>query len=841
MARGTLRVYLGAAPGVGKTFAMLNEGWRRCQRGADVVVGLVETHNRANTAAQLQDLEVVPRRVVSYRDTSLTEMDVDAVLARRPEVALVDELAHTNAPGSRHEKRWQDIEELLDAGIDVITTLNIQHLESLNDVVARITGVTQRETVPDALVRRADQIELVDMSPEALRRRMAHGNIYPSERVDAAMANYFRPGNLGALRELALLWVADRVEDSLQAYLADHGITAAWETRERVVVALTGAPSGEALIRRAARMAGRFKGELVGVRVLRSDGLATRPSPELEVQRRLLDELGGTYHEVVGDDPAVTLVDFAHGQMATQLVLGATGRSRRTQLLSGSVISRVVRLAGPMDVHVISTDAAVGEPPVAERHPPRALPRRRRWLAAGAAVVVLPVLTVVLVQVRGDLALQTVLLLYLAVVVAIAGAGGLVVGLSTAVAGFLLVNWYFTPPIETFTISDPENFFALVEFVLVAALVSVLVDRAARRHREALRARTEAEALARTTASLLTEEDPLPGLVAHVQTTFGFAAAALMARDGSSWLVVSAHGTPVPSSPADGTAYELGTDEGTGQYVLVTIGPALPAEDQRVLRSLCDQITMAIDARQLEARADQASALADVDAVRTALLQAVSHDLRTPLASIKAYVTGLQQTDVTWSAADQAEALAAIDAETDRLDRLVGNLLDMSRLQAGALAVVCRPTAIDEPIAAALSSLAAPPEAVRVDVADDLPLVDVDPVLLERAIANLVANAVGHSPPQQPVRVEATDIGGDVYVRVVDRGPGIPTAQRATVFSPFQRLGDRPDGNGVGLGLAIARGFILAIGGELALDDTPGGGLTATITLHAVPSGGPAS
>ena len=311
MARGRLHIYLGAAPGVGKTFAMLDEGWRRRGRGADVVVGFVETHGRARTKEQIRDLPIVPRRRIEYRGARLEEMDVDAVLARRPEVALVDELAHTNVPGSRHEKRWQDVEVLLDAGIHVISTVNIQHLESLNDVVERITGVPQRETVPDAVVRAADQIELVDMSPEALRRRMAHGNIYPPERVDAALANYFRPGNLGALRELALLWVADRVEESLQGYLADHGITDTWETRERVVVAISGAEAGDRLIRRAARMAGRVHGELLGVHVVAADGLATGSGEALAHQRRLLGELGGAYHEIVGDDVAPALASFA--------------------------------------------------------------------------------------------------------------------------------------------------------------------------------------------------------------------------------------------------------------------------------------------------------------------------------------------------------------------------------------------------------------------------------------------------------------------------------------------------------------------------------------------------
>ncbi len=329
--QGQLRVYLGAAPGVGKTYKMLEEGRRRHDRGTDVVVGLVETHGRPHTEAMLDGLEVVPRRAIPYRGTVFEEMDVDAVLARRADVVLVDELAHTNVPGSRNAKRWQDIQELLAAGMTVITTLNIQHLESINDVVRQITGVQQQEAVPDELVRRADQIELVDMAPEALRRRMAHGNIYRPEKVDAALGNYFRVGNLTALRELALIWLADKVDDELDRYREQHAISATWETRERVVVALTGGPEGDTLIRRAARIAARAKGaELLAVHVTRSDGLVGSNPADLARQRTLVESIGGTYHQVVGADVASALLDFARGVNATELVLGVSRRSRLT-------------------------------------------------------------------------------------------------------------------------------------------------------------------------------------------------------------------------------------------------------------------------------------------------------------------------------------------------------------------------------------------------------------------------------------------------------------------------------------------------------------------------------
>ncbi len=389
MPAGQLRVYLGAAPGVGKTYKMLEEGHRRRERGTDVVVGFVETHDRPHTEAMLEGLEVVPRAAVNYRGATFSEMDVDAVLRRSAEVVLVDELAHTNVPGSRNAKRWQDIQELLAAGMTVITTVNVQHLESINDVVQQITGVPQRETVSDELVRGAEQIELVDMTPEALRRRMAHGNVYRPEKIDAALGNYFRVGNLTALRELALIWLADKVDDQLDRYREQHDISATWETRERVVVALTGGPEGDTLIRRAARLAARAKGaDLLAVHVSRSDGLAGGSPLNLARQRILVESLGGTYHQVVGPDIGSALLDFARGVNATELVLGVSRRRWLTQILSRGVGSTVTQRAGPIDVHLVTHEAVPHSRPAhAHGECPEPVPEahRSRTCRGGAA------------------------------------------------------------------------------------------------------------------------------------------------------------------------------------------------------------------------------------------------------------------------------------------------------------------------------------------------------------------------------------------------------------------------------------------------------------------------
>jgi two-component system sensor histidine kinase KdpD len=827
MARGQLRVYLGAAAGVGKTFAMLNEGRRRREYGEDVVVGFVETHGRRKTAEQIGDLEVVPRRQLEYRDSVLEEMDVDAVLARRPRVALVDELAHTNAPGSRNPKRWQDVDELLEAGIDVISTLNVQHLESLNDVVEQITSIKQRETIPDAFVRRADELQLVDLTPAALRNRLARGDVYPAERIDTALANYFRAGNLTALRELALLWVADRVDEGLSEYRRRHGIEEPWETRERILVALTGSSDGERLVRRAARVAQRSKGELLAVHVVPQDGLAAPAAALLAAQRTLVEELGGSYHEVAGADVGAALLEAARSLNATQLVMGATRRSWWQRLTRGSVIGRVIRESGvALDVHVISHPEASSEQAfvVPRTRRPAALPRRRVLFGVGLAAIGLPLLTALLAQLRDEVGLPSVLLLFLLLVACVAAVGGLWPALAAAIAGFLLVNWYFTPPLYTFTIGDGENILALVVFLAVAALVSSFVSLAARRAAEGARARAEAEALARLAGSS-TAAAVLDGL----RRVLALEGAAVLSRAAEGWRVEAASGDRVPESVEAASS----TIELDGEHVLAIVGPPVRSDDQRVLDAFARELAASVALGELEAEARSAGALSAANDLRAALLSAVSHDLRTPLAAIKASVTSLLQDDVEWTQDARQEFLATIDEETDRLNALIGNLLDMSRLQAGVLEIRTEPVALEEVLPAALRSLGVADCSVRLDVPVSLPRVLADRGLLERALANVIANAVRYSPPGAPARVTAGAVDGLVDVRIEDRGPGVARAERERLFTPFQRLGDSGQSEGVGLGLAVAKGFVEAMGGEIEADDTPGGGLTVVARLRA--------
>jgi two-component system sensor histidine kinase KdpD len=822
--RGRLKIYFGAAPGVGKTYAMLGEAIRRLERGTDLVVGFAESYGRARTAALLDGLEVVPRRQVVDAGRAFTEMDLDAVLERAPDVVFVDELAHTNAPASRHEKRWQDVEELLSAGIDVVSTVDVRHLESLNDVVERITGVRPRETVPDEVVRRAEQVELVDMSPESLRRRMAHGNVYAPEMVDDALSDYFRVGNLTALRELALLWVADRVDDALARYRDEKGITETWEARERIVVALTGGPEGDTLIRRAARIAARTgHGDLIAVHVAKATGLADGSPEGLARQRALVEGLGGSYHQVTGDDVPKALMEFAQGVNATQIVLGSS-RRRRWQYISGpGVGATVAGRCGDVDVHIVTHDYA-GKGRGLAAPGPTSLGRRRRMAGWVLALLGPPVLTGLL-SIRGErFGLPTELLFFLALTVGVALVGGLWPAIVAAVAGFLLVNWFFTPPLHTFTVAELENAFALLVFVAVAVAVATVVDVAARRSSQAARARSEATTLSLLATSVLRGEDALPQLLERVRETFGLSSVALLERSGGTWARVAWAGPDACGRPEEADVRVQVSETLT----LALCGRVLPAADRRVLAAFAYQAAAALDRQRLAEQARQARRLAEGNKIRTALLAAVSHDLRTPLASIKASVSSLRSGDVQWDPADEAELLATIEESADRLDRLVANLLDMSRLQTGVVNPLTRPVTLDEVIQPSLANV--PAEQVTIDVPEDLPPIVADPGLLERSLANVVENAVRHGG-SEPVRVTASQRGDMIELRVSDRGPGVPDSAKGRMFEPFQRLGDRPRGSGIGLGLAVARGFAEAIGGDLHAEDTPGGGLTMIFSL----------
>jgi two-component system sensor histidine kinase KdpD len=575
------------------------------------------------------------------------------------------------------------------------------------------------------------------------------------------------------------------------------------------------------------------------VHVQASDGLASGSTELIEAHQRLLADLGGEYHEVVGTDVAKALTQFARAENATQLVLGATRRNRWTELTRGSIINSVLREAGTIDVHVIREEAPEGEARVVPE--PMSLVRRRRrprlstrrQLAGGLiALVGIPLLTLLLVPLRDHVNLSTDMLLFLVLVVVVAVVGGLWPALVAAVVASLVVNWYFTEPLYTFTIAEGQNLVALATFLAVAVIVSTLVTKLARRSADSVHARAEAEALARVAGGLAGDDDAVDEMLLHLRTTFELDAVSLLVPDDSSgragrWRVEAHAGEPAPTQPAGHQALGL-----VGGAVVAYDGPILTVDDERVLRVFGAQLSSALERRRLRAEAAEAEALAEADELRTAILRAVSHDLRTPLASIKASATSLLQDDVDWTPEARQVFLATIEEEADRLNMLVGNLLDMSRLESGALDVVLRPVALEEVVERALASLSGPIGPVDVQVSEQLPPVVADSGLLERVVANLLSNALRYSPGDTPVRIEAGKVGDHVHLRIIDQGPGVRPADRDRIFEPFQRLGDRGTATGVGLGLAVARGFTDAMDGELSLEDTPGGGLTTVVALR---------
>jgi two-component system sensor histidine kinase KdpD len=835
--RGELRIYLGAAPGVGKTYAMLGEAHRRLERGTDVAAAVIETHGRAKTAELIEGIEVIPPRYIDYRGSSFPELDVPAVLARHPQVVLVDELAHTNTPGSKNEKRWQDVEELLDAGITVISTVNIQHLESLNDVVAQITGIEQQETIPDSIVRQASQIELIDITPEALRRRLSHGNVYAPERIDAALSNYFRRGNLTALRELALLWLADQVDTALAKYRAENKITDMWEARERVVVAVTGGPESETLVRRASRIASKSSAELMVVHVIRGDGLAGVSERRMGKVRELANSLDASVHTVVGDDVPTALLDFARENNATQLVIGTSRRPRWARLFEEGVAQTIVERSGKIDVHMVTHEESKRGLRI-----PSLSPRERRvrsWLAAFIVPSVICAVTVTVLDRYLDNGGESAL--FFVGVLLVGLLGGVAPAALSAVLSGLLLNYYLIAPRHSFTIAEPNSAITELVLLLVAVAAAVLVDGATKRTREARQASQEAELLTLFAGSVLRGAD-LETLLERVRETYSQRAVSILreptdeerAAGRKGYIVACVGKDPCVSVDSADTAIEVGDDE----FWMLMAGKKLSARDRRVLGAVARQAAGLIKQRELAEEAGRSHAILQADELRRSLLSAVSHDLRTPLAAAKVAVSSLRAEDVAFSPEDTAELLATIEESIDQLTALVGNLLDSSRLAAGVVRPDLHRVYLEETVQRALVSIGKGAtgfyqpaiDRVKVDMGDAVVMADAG--LLERVLANLIDNALRYAP-NSIVRVNAGRVGDRVLINVIDEGPGIPKDAEDQIFEAFQRLGDHDNTTGVGLGMSVARGFVEAMGGTIAASDTPGGGLTVVVDLAA--------
>src|SRR5262245_15199170 len=857
--RARLKVYLGFAPGVGKTFAMLQNARELADAGDDVVVGWVDTHGRYDTAALLLGLEILPRRHVPYRERELQEFDLDAALARKPGILLLDELAHTNAPGGRHGKRWQDVDELLAAGVEVHTTVNIQHVESLNDVVAQITGVRVRETVPYAIVDRADEVVLVDLQPEELLVRLREGKVYLGEHAERAARGFFRRGNLLALRELALRRAAERVDVDVQAYRREHGIAASWPVAERILVCVGAAPASERLVRTAFRIAAGLRAPWVAAWVERPE--TTRLSPQdraqLDANLRLAETLGASVVRLVGARPSEAILAWARENSVTRIVIGKPTHRRWRDVLFGAFVDEVVRGSGPIDVHVILGDEA----PISLRRAPR---ESEGWGWGGLAVAASLVAAATGLASAGwrFLALPDVAMLYLLVIVVAAVRWGQVPALAAGALSVAAYDFFFIEPFYTFAVSDLRHVLTFATMLVIGLVISTLALRIRRQERAAVQReqRTAALlALSRELESALDEDAVAKAIVKAVHPVLGRGAAVLLAGADGGLRPAARAGDVTLEAPELAVArYALERDEvaGAGTDTLpgarvrcepLRSGPdsfgvlviaagteprGLAHEDRDLSEAFARQGALVLARSRLLEQAKAAAVRARTEELRSSLLSSVSHDLRTPLAAITGAASALRHEAAAGDASERAELLDTIAEEAGRLERLLANLLDMTRLESGGLEPKREWFPLDEIVGAVLTRLEKQLAGrdIRSELPPDLPLVFGDPLLLEQLVLNLVENAARHTPPGTPIEIRARAADGALELEIADRGAGIAAGDERRIFEKLQR-GVRAGAGGVGLGLAICRGIAAAHGGSIHAGNRPGGGAVFRLLL----------
>lgn len=863
--QGKLRVFFGFAPGVGKTYRMLQVARELAlEKGVDVVIGVVETHRREETAALVEGLAAIPPRIAAHRGRPLTELDLDAVLARRPAVVLVDELAHTNAPGSRHAKRWQDVLEIVEAGIDVMTTVNVQHVESLNDVVQRITHVQVRETIPDAILDRADAIEVVDIAPEELLARLEAGKIYLRDQAARAAQHFFRLGNLLSLRELALRRTAQHVDADVMEYRAEHGVASTWAAGERILVAVGPAPSSANLIRAASRMAAGLKAPWTAAYVETSLGGPTdRDRQRLEAHLRLAESLGGSVTRLPLGRVSRVLLDHARRNNVTRIVIGKPTHSRLRDRLRGSLLDEVVRGSGDIEVHVTrgEIDAPLREERASVRRPASRAPFAPAPFLWAAGIVL--AVTCVAAFVRWVFPVPDLEVLYLVGVMVTAIRFGRGPALVSAALGIAAYDFFFVPPYLTLAVADARHFLTFAMMFGVGFVVSELTIRIRRQETEAI-AREERTAalyaLSRDLGPAADEAEIAAVGARHASDVFD-ATAYVFRPDGSGALRVAgsapeAEALPVKEVAVVKWAFEngrlagLGTDtlpaasivcaplgEGKAAVGVLALAPRdgapLGAEQRAFVDAFGRQIAFAFERARLAGEARASALRARAEEMRSSLLSAVSHDLRTPLASITGAATTIRD-GAGLPEATRDELIDSICDEAERLERLVGNLLDMTRLDSGELVLKREWIPLDEIVGSALTRLEARlgARAVHVDIARDVPLVSVDPVLFAQIFVNLFENAAKYTPPDSPIDVVARVERGAVTIDVLDRGPGLPEGAEEKVFEKFFRAS--PQIPGVGLGLSICRGIAEAHGGSMHAARRSGGGARFRVTLPIV-------
>ncbi len=866
---GKLRIFVGAAPGVGKTYEMLHQAHARKKDGYDVVAGVVETHGRKDTETLLQGLEVIPRRHVNYKGQTLEEMDLDAIIARRPQIVLVDELAHTNVEGSRHPKRYLDVEELMSHGIDVYTTVNIQHIESLNDVVAQITHVRVRETVPDAVFDRAEAVELVDLTPDDLIQRLKEGKVYVPKQAERALEHFFSPANLTALRELALRRTAERVDEQLLTEMQSHAIQGPWAAGERILVCISEDPRCAGLVRYSKRLADRLHGPWTALYVegRRAAQLSEDERDRIADTLRLAEALGGEAITLPASDRDIAedVTRYAQANNVTQIVIGKSARTRWFEMLHGSVVHDLVRRSGNISVHVIAGDAIAGDP-----IPKKSVRAAERDETFNPRPYVAALVAVALALGFGELieawvGVGNVDLVFLTTIVAIAVRFGLLPSLLASVASALAYNFFFLPPIYTLTITDPSNLVAFGFFTLVAIIVSSV----------AARARTQAVAAtdrARVTESLYsfsrklagagTVDDVLWATAYQTALMLKVRVMLLLPENGSialkaayppedilddadlaaakwAWENDRAAGRGSDTLPGARRLF-LPMRTGRGAIGVMGIdsdkpGPLLTPDQRRLVDALRDQGALAIERVRLVEDMDRVERTAETERLRSALLTSISHDLRTPLAAVLGAAGTLRDIGQKLSDAEKADLLATIIDESERLNRFIANLLDMTKLESGAVSPNVTLHDIGEIVGSALrrASRILSHHDVELELAPDLPMLELDAVLFEQVLFNLLDNAAKYAPADTTIRIQSWRTAESVCLRVLDEGSGIPAGDLDHIFDKFYRAQKTDQVRaGTGLGLAISRGFVEAMHGTIvAANRTDRSGAAFTISL----------
>jgi two-component system sensor histidine kinase KdpD len=859
--RGKLKIFFGAAAGVGKTYAMLEAAREQRAQGVDVVVGWVETHGRADTEALLGDLEILPRRPVEYRSTTLQEFDLDAALARRPALILVDELAHTNAPGSRHAKRWQDVLELLDAGISVYSAMNVQHVESLNDVVARITGVVMRETVPDSIFDHTDEVELIDLPPDDLLQRLRDGKIYIPDQAREAIENFFRKGNLIALRELALRVTAQHVDAEMRHYMRDHAIRQTWPVRERLLVCIGPSPSSIRLVRAAKRMAEGLGAEWIVayVETPAQTRLPREARDRVAQTMRLAEQLGAETHTLAGPRMSDEILAFARARNVSKIVVGKPERPRWKRIAMGSIVDTLVQGSGEIDVYVISGDRDDSRPP-----PPRPWPRRTEWTPYGAAATAVAIATAIAWVMHPRFALSNLIMVYLLGVIVVATRYGRGPSLLASLLSVAAFDFFFVPPYFTFAVSDTQYVVTFAVMLVVALVISTLAVRIraqAESARERERRMAALYAMSRELAGTRGVDRLEEVAVRHIAEVFGAEGVVLLPQADGRVAPDPAGAARFPMDASElavsqwvhehGQIAGQGTDTlpgASGLYLPLigsrgTVGVlGLRPGDPRALRTpeqlhqleaFAGQTALAIERARLAEEAERAQVRAETERLRNSLLSSVSHDLRTPLASITGAASTLLEGESRLDAGTRRDLLEALHEEADRLNRLVQNLLEMTRLESGALQLQSEWHSVEEVVGAALGrfgkALARRPVTTRVPA--DLPLVPMDDVLIEQVLINLVDNVLKYTPAGSPLEISAEDTGAAVLIEVADRGPGLPPGEERRIFEKFHRGEAAPSARGAGLGLAICHGIVRAHGGRIWAENRPDGGVAIRFTL----------